>query len=306
MTRPPGDTSAARRRGLLASRWLRLAAGVVALAIVGGAAYGGWYLFLRPAGPAPVGLAALPAASAAARSSNAQSAAPTGGSTTAASSGALASATAPTSSVADQGASSGAAGGAAAAAVGSGGSPGSLDGTWTVNTSIGSGSTGSFVGYRVQEQLAGIGANTAVARTSEVTGSFTLQGTTVTAARFSANLSTLKSDDPRRDGQLATRGLQTNTYPTATFALSRPIELGAIPAQGKVVDVTATGQLTLHGQTRTVEIPLQARLSNGVVAIAGSLEITFSEYRIVPPTSFIALSVANHGTMELQLMFTHG
>jgi hypothetical protein len=40
-----------------------------------------------------------------------------------------------------------------------------LDGTWNVDDS------GSHVGYRVKEELAGIGANTAVGRTSAVTGS---------------------------------------------------------------------------------------------------------------------------------------
>ena len=38
---------------------------------------------------------------------------------------------------------------------------------------------------------------------------------------------------------------------------------------------------------------------------AGSLPITFADYGITPPTSCSALSVADHGTMEPQLMFTH-
>src|SRR4051812_6188101 len=47
-----------------------------------------------------------------------------------------------------------------------------LDGTWTVDDSIGSFTdfTGSFAGFRVQEQLAGVGAKTAVGRTPDVTG----------------------------------------------------------------------------------------------------------------------------------------
>ena len=47
-----------------------------------------------------------------------------------------------------------------------------LDGTWTVDDSIGSFTdfSGSFAGFRVQEQLAGVGAKTAVGRTPDVTG----------------------------------------------------------------------------------------------------------------------------------------
>jgi len=224
--------------------------GIVALAVVvAAAAYGGWYLFLRPAGPTGVSLAGLtlPAAPA----------------------------------------------------------PGSLDGTWTVNTSIGTGADSSFVGYRVQEQLASIGANTAVGRTSAVSGTFTLQGTSVTAATINANLTGLKSDSAGRDGQLSRQGLQTATYPTATFVLGQPIDLGALPPDGQVVTATATGQLTLHGQTRPVQISLQAKRTGGVIAIDGSLPITFADYGIQPPSSFAVLSVAGNGTMELQLLFTH-
>ena len=84
---------------------------------------------------------------------------------------------------------------------------GGLAGTWNVDTSIGSSadSTDSFVGYRVQEQLASIGANTAVGRTAGVSGTLTITGTQLTAATITADLTALQSDDQRRDGQLPDR-----------------------------------------------------------------------------------------------------
>ena len=273
MTRPPAAPGANRPRGFLHSARFKLAVGLAAAVIVGGAAYGGWYLFLRPAGPAPVDLGALPVATA---SPNV-----TSGATTTAASGSVPSGSAVLSSRT------------------------ALDGTWTVDTTIGSGTTGSFVGYRVQETLAGFGANTAVGRTSGVSGSFTLQGTSITAATFTADLTGLQSDDSRRDGQLTHRGLETSTYPTATFVLGQPVNLGSIPSDGQIVKVQATGQLTLHGQTKTVQVALEAKLSGAVIAVTGSMPIAFADYGIVAPTSFLALSVEDHGTMELQLMFRH-
>jgi len=177
---------------------------------------------------------------------------------------------------------------------------GGLDGTWSVDTS-----RGSFVGYRVQEQLAGIGGNTAVGQTTAVTGSLTISGTSVTDVEVTADLTALKSDDERRDGQLQQRGLETDTFPTATFKLTQPIDLGSVPADGQTITATATGQLTLHGVTKTVQVPLQARLSGNTIEVVGSVDILFSDYSIIAPTSFIALSVADHGTMELHLFFTH-
>jgi polyisoprenoid-binding protein YceI len=184
--------------------------------------------------------------------------------------------------------------------------PASFDGTWKVDTSIGSfsDSTSSFVGYRVQEQLANIGANTAVGRTPDVSGTLTLRGTTVTVVEVTANLATLKSNDDRRDGQLHRQALETDQFPTATFKLTQPIDLGAAPAEGQAVSVTATGDLTLHGQTKSVQIPLKAKRAGGVIAVTGSLEITFADFGIAKPTSFLVLSVQDHGTLELQLFFT--
>ena len=184
---------------------------------------------------------------------------------------------------------------------------GGVEGDWKVDTSIGSfsDSTSTFVGYRVQEQLASIGANTAVGRTPNVTGTMTIAGTQVTAVNVTADLTALQSDDQRRDGQLVNQGIETGTYPTATFKLTAPIELGSIPADGQEIDVTATGDLTLHGVTKSIQIPLKAKLSGSVIQIVGSTTITFSDFNITPPSSFAVLSIANTGTMELQLYFTH-
>jgi polyisoprenoid-binding protein YceI len=164
--------------------------------------------------------------------------------------------------------------------------------------------SGSFVGYRVQEELASIGAQEAVGRTPDVTGSLTIAGTTITTVDVTADLTTLQSDDDRRDGQLRRQGIETGIFPTSTFRLTTPIELGSLPAEGETISVTATGELTLHGETRTVEVPLQARLSGGVISVTGSIPITFADFGIERPTSMLVLSIADEGTMEFQLHFT--
>jgi polyisoprenoid-binding protein YceI len=186
--------------------------------------------------------------------------------------------------------------------------PAGLDGTWTIDTSIGSFSdfSSSFVGYRVEETLANVGANTAVGRTPEVSGSLVLDGTKITSVEVTAQLSALQSDDPRRDGQLRNQAIETSRFATATFKLTSPIDLGSVPAEGQTLNVTATGDLTLHGVTRSVAVPLAARLSGDVVTVTGSIPIVFADYAIQRPTSFIVLSIEDHGIMELQLNFRHG
>jgi polyisoprenoid-binding protein YceI len=185
--------------------------------------------------------------------------------------------------------------------------PATADGTWNVDTSLGSmdAGTASFVGYRVQEQLASIGANTAVGRTPDVYGTLTLQRTTVTAVDITANLEELRSDDDRRDNQLRQQALESGQYPTGHFVLTEPIQLGALPQDGQTLSVTAKGNLTIHGVTKAVSIPLKATRHSAVMTVTGSLTITFADYNIQKPTSFFVLSVDDHGIMEFQLHFVH-
>lgn len=186
--------------------------------------------------------------------------------------------------------------------------PEGIDGTWTLDPSIGSFSdfTSSFVGYRVNETLADVGANTAVGRTPIVTGSLVLDGSTVTSVDITADLSHLRSDDDRRDGRLREQAIETGQFPLSTFKLTTPIALGSLPVDGQTIDATATGELTLHGVTKTVSVPIRATLSGDVVTVIGSIEIQFDDYGIEQPTSFLVLSIEDHGTMELQLHFRRG
>lgn len=185
--------------------------------------------------------------------------------------------------------------------------PASMDGTWTVNDSLGSMSdfSASWAGYQVQEQLVGVGAHTAVGRTPSVTGSMTLSGAIVDNVQVTADLTALKSDDSHRDDQLSHQAIDTSQFPTATFKTTQPIDLGTLPPDGTTVTVTAKGDFTLHGVTKTVDISLQAVRQGGIIAVTATLPVTFADYGFQGPNSFSILSVDDHGTMELHLLFTH-
>jgi polyisoprenoid-binding protein YceI len=165
--------------------------------------------------------------------------------------------------------------------------------------------SGSWVGYRVQEELAGVGGVEAVGRTPDVTGTITLSGTTLTGADLIADLTTLQSDQSMRDGQLGRQGIQTDQFPTATFVLTEPIELGALPTEGESISVTAVGDLTIHGVTNNVSIPLMAVQAGDVIGVAGSLTFTWDDYGMEQPQSMRVVSLANDVTMELQVFFRH-
>lgn len=187
----------------------------------------------------------------------------------------------------------------------SSGGDSSIDGMWTVDTTVGdlAAGTASFVGYRVQEELASIGAKTAVGRTPEVDGSLTIDGSTVTEVSIVADLTALTSDSSRRDGAMQNQAIETARFPDATFDLTEPIELGSVPVEGEEVTAEAVGDLTIHGVTRSVTLDLEAQLTEGVIVVTGQLPIVFADYDIDQPTSFAVLSIEDHGVMELQLFF---
>lgn len=190
-----------------------------------------------------------------------------------------------------------------------------IEGVWTVDTSIGAFDDGclqeacgtSFVGFRIQEELARVGAKTVVGRTPGVSGSMEIVGTQVIGAEFVADMTALTTDDSTRNGAIrgTSGGLETDAFPEARFELTEPIELGSVPAEGASITVDATGDLTVHGVTRPVTIALTAERQAGLVIVVGSLEnLVLTDFDIPKPTSIVVLSVDEVAAMELQLFLS--
>jgi len=175
----------------------------------------------------------------------------------------------------------------------------SADGTWTVQQG-----PNVFAGYRILELLAGETIKkTAAGRSPAVTGSLTIAGSTVTAANVDVDVTQLKSDRSQRDNRIRTDGLQTDTFPTASFELTGPLHLEAAPAAGAELSVQAPGHLTLHGVTRPATFDLTARWNGDTIDVAGSTPVALADYQINPPSIGGFVSVDDHGTVELQLTF---
>jgi polyisoprenoid-binding protein YceI len=179
-----------------------------------------------------------------------------------------------------------------------------VSGDWTVDTTTGTFSfedaTATFAGFRVEEELAQIGASTAVGRTPGVSGTVTIDGTTITSASIAVDLTGIVSDESRRENAIR-EALNTNQNPTATFVLTEPIDFGEVPTEGVTVSAIASGDLTINGVTRTVEIPLEAQVTGESILVVGSTSVIFADYEIATPSAPVVLSVADEGTIELQV-----
>jgi polyisoprenoid-binding protein YceI len=278
LSRPPSAPSRKKRR-------LRIAAAIAVLVIAAGAALVWWYL--RDDAPDAVSITDA-AAQVTEPTTDAATASTAAATTPAATDGAAATTAAPATT-------------AAAAAAGD------VSGTWTVDTSIGEfnyeDSTGTFVGFRVEEELQGLGSVTAVGRTPVVTGSLEIDGTTVNAVTIEADMSAITTNDGRRDDKVW-EALETGTFPTGTFVLTQPIDLGDAASSGEAVSADAVGELTIHGVTLPVTIPLQAQLVGDTIVVVGQADVVFADYGVELPTAPIVLSLDDNGIIELQLFFT--
>jgi polyisoprenoid-binding protein YceI len=163
-------------------------------------------------------------------------------------------------------------------------------------------SSKSVVGYRVKEVLFGQSAE-AVGRSNGLTGTMTIAGTKVTAVDLSVDLTTLKSDSGRRDGQVQTRILDTAKFPKAQIKLAEPIDFGKVPADQEQVTRTAKVDLTLRGVTKRVSFDVTGRRNGATIEIVGSTVITFADYSIPNPSNQAA-QVGSTGTLEFATVFT--
>lgn len=176
-------------------------------------------------------------------------------------------------------------------------------GAWSVGQ-------GSVAGYRVREKLLRLPAsNDAVGRTGAITGGFRLAGDGAElrvekGMRIEVDVSTLKSDEVRRDDHMRTMAIETDLFPAATFVSTSDIVLSADAAASGLASVTVPGDLTIHGVTRLVSIPLQAQLAAGRIEIVGTLTFPWGYFDMKRP-DLAYVTVEADPTLEFQVFFEH-
>ena len=184
-----------------------------------------------------------------------------------------------------------------------------IDGTWTVDANTGTvdfeTATGSFAGFRIDEELRTIGATTAVGRTRGVTGTVTIAGGVgseeVTATDLTVQLTTITTNEARRDDKVQA-ALDTGPFPTATFRLTEPFALPPDAATGAKVSATAKGELTIHGVTKPADVAIEAVRKGDTVFVTGSTTINMADFGVQPPKMGPVLQVSDQAVVEWQLL----
>jgi polyisoprenoid-binding protein YceI len=171
--------------------------------------------------------------------------------------------------------------------------PADLSGEWAV-------AEGSFAGYRVDEVLNGTNV-TVTGRTDDVTGSLTVDELSLTEAEFTVDVASIATDSSSRDSYFRDNALRVSQFPTATFVLTDTVTATAQPVVGQVQTISATGDLTIAGATRSVTFDLEAVLNSTEGQVAGAIPITFADFGVEAPNlGFV--SVEPQGFVEFSLV----
>jgi polyisoprenoid-binding protein YceI len=160
----------------------------------------------------------------------------------------------------------------------------------------------SEVRYRVREQLAGVSLpSDAVGATQTISGTIVINldgSIDASQSRIVVDLSTLRSDESRRDNYLRQNTLLTDQYPNAVFVPAQVSGLPAeIPESGEV-SFTLTGDLTLLEVTRPVDWDVTARIEGDNVIGQATTSFTFDDFNLVQPRVQSVLSVEDTIRLE--------
>lgn len=159
--------------------------------------------------------------------------------------------------------------------------------------------------YRVREQLASISfPSDAVGATSAISGDIVIgpDGTLVSQeSKFVVDLTTLKSDEARRDRYIQRSTLQTSSYPTAEFV---PTEASGLPSPlptSGTLTFQLGGNLTVHGVTRPTTWDVTASIQGQELIGSASTSFTFGDFGMSAPRVPVVLGVED--TIKLEVDF---
>lgn len=119
-----------------------------------------------------------------------------------------------------------------------------------------------------------------------------------TKSRVTVDLTTLKTDNATRDGQLKKQSLETENYPNAVFVPTHVVGLnGPIPTDGEL-KFSLVGQLTIHGTTRPTTWAVTAKAEKGRYTGTARSTITFDLFGLTKPKSPRVLSIRDEVRLE--------
>lgn len=172
----------------------------------------------------------------------------------------------------------------------------------------------SKAGYEVDEEfLAGAadmlgiqpGRGKTVGSTDQVSGQLTLDfsgAPQITSGEFQVDISTLQSDQNRRDNRIRTEWLQSATFPVATFKATGLQNAPASYTEGEEVTFQLAGDLTIREITQPVVFDVKATLQGDTITGTATTAFLMSQFGVDPPSMGNLFTVGDNTVVTLTLV----
>ncbi len=98
--------------------------------------------------------------------------------------------------------------------------------------------------------------------------------------------------------------LKEKEYPTINFTLTSADVTGK---EGSTVTMSATGELSIAGITRTITLPVESMLAaDGTIKFTGNYEINMKDYNVDPPSAMLGtIKSGEKITISFELFFAN-
>lgn len=172
--------------------------------------------------------------------------------------------------------------------------------TWTVDAA-------SKATVRVREQLVRLPApNDALITITGAQGSFTLNadGTFASGSKISVDMTTVTTDDRQRTDSIRRDPLEVTRFRTSELVPKTATGVALPLARSGDFTFQLTGDLTLHGVTKSVTFDVKATRSNGKLTATATANPTwkFGDFGMRPPSSFSVISIIDEIRLEFALI----
>ncbi len=157
--------------------------------------------------------------------------------------------------------------------------------------------------YIAQEELANIGANTAIGSTNTIQGAFLFDasGNPIPCSTIYVDIRTFVSDSSRRDNFLRGNTLQSDQYPLAEFIVTE-VQGFTLPADGEATTFTLVGNFTLHGVTQAVAWETTATRDGDTITGSAKTEFDMADFNIQKPIVGSVISIEDVIQLEIDLV----
>jgi polyisoprenoid-binding protein YceI len=160
---------------------------------------------------------------------------------------------------------------------------------------------------RVREQLARVPApSNAVLTITGAQGSFALNpdGSFSSSSKISVDMTTISSDESRRDDFIKRETLETSRFPTAELVPKKVSGLALPLAASGDFAFTLTGDLTLHGVTKSVTFDVKSTRSGSKLTATATANPSwkFGDFGMTVPSALSVLSIVDEIRVEFALV----